>query len=308
MAQRQPADHEQSQHHHGRGVELAGLVEAQVGLSQFLLGHADAVVGDAQQVAVVGVLADHRHRGGGRREGGGVLHELRQHVGDVGGYVAPHFHRLQGGDVDAVIRLDLGERPSNDVAHVHRLGPGAGGLGTGQDQQRLGVAAHAGDQVVQPEQVVQGLGVALGLFQGGDEVEGPVQQVLVASAQVDEHGGHALAQLGLACSQLHGVVTQGLEAGRELLDLFAAPNLHGWRFGQGGPHRQIPYRLHQLGQADGGSFVDRGGERAQRSTDGAGHERAGRGHQGHDGQTGEAQQHGLLPGQVVCCLFLALEV
>ena len=70
-------------------------------------------------------------------------------------------------------------------------------LVAGQHEQRLGVAADAGGQVVELEQLVEDVGLALALLEVGDQPELAVEQRLVAPGQVDEQLGHGLALLGL---------------------------------------------------------------------------------------------------------------
>ena len=81
-------------------------------------------------------------------------------------------------------------------------GPLPGRLDAGQHQQRLGVAAHAGGEVVEPEQAGQHVGVGLVGLELGDEVELAAEQVLVAAAQVDEAVGDVAAQHGLLDGQV----------------------------------------------------------------------------------------------------------
>src|SRR5690606_39421243 len=94
---------------------------------------------------------------GGVRGGvdGGVLDQFGHQVDHVADHRAGEAlgrHRL---DDHPLVVLDLGGGAAGHVQHRHRLAPAAPGGGARQDDQALGVAAHPGGQVVQPEQVVQ---------------------------------------------------------------------------------------------------------------------------------------------------------
>ena len=96
--------------------------------------------------------------------------------------------------VDAGEVLDLADGGADDVGQRDRAATAAGRLGAGQHQQRLGVAAHAGGEVVEPEEVLELVGVVLVGLELVDELDLAVEQRLVAAGQVDEDVADALAE------------------------------------------------------------------------------------------------------------------
>ena len=60
-----------------------------------------------------------------------------------------------GDDVDPGVVLDLGDRAAQHVDDRHRVAPAPAGRRAGQDDQALRVPAHAGGEVVEPEQVLE---------------------------------------------------------------------------------------------------------------------------------------------------------
>ena len=70
-------------------------------------------------------------------------------VGEVGGGGAADRRVVERQHDDPVVVLDLAEGAADDVDDGHRRGPLAVRLEAGQQQQRLGVAAHAGGEVVE---------------------------------------------------------------------------------------------------------------------------------------------------------------
>src|SRR4029453_4422259 len=99
----------------------------------------------------------------GRSGGGGVGGGAGGGADDGGGFDAA--------DGDPLVVLDLTQRRPDDVGEPHGCGPLAGWFDAGQHQQRFGVAAHAGGEVVEAEQVGEGVGVGFVGFELGDEVE-----------------------------------------------------------------------------------------------------------------------------------------
>ena len=121
--------------------------------------------------------------------------------------------------LDPVVVLDLGQGGPDHVDQRHRLAPAPGRLGPREHDQVLGVAAHAGGQVVELEQVVQGVGVGLGALQVVDQLQLAVDQALAAPGQVEEHVADRLAQGGLLGGDLDGHPVDRVEGGRHLADL-----------------------------------------------------------------------------------------
>ena len=101
-----------------------------------------------------------------------------------------------------------------------RAAPAAGRLGAGQHEQRLGVAAHAGGEVVELEEVVELVGVLLVRLELVDELDLAVEERLVAAGQVDEDVADALAeQDGLLLGHLDGHLLDRVEGVGQLADL-----------------------------------------------------------------------------------------
>ncbi|CAA9255557.1 MAG: hypothetical protein AVDCRST_MAG41-2156, partial [uncultured Corynebacteriales bacterium] len=198
----EPGDHVQAEPLGDRQVDLARRAEQPVGLGHLGRGHPDAPVLDGDQLGAGGVgqrPAAHHDRDPGRGEVDRVLQQLREQVGQVGDAAADDGQRLVQRVVDPVQVLDLGDRGPDDVDQGDRLPPGPRRVLAGEDQQALGVAADAGRQVVQPEQVGQRVRVPLVVLEPVEQLQLPVEQVLVAPGQVDQQVGGELAppELGL---------------------------------------------------------------------------------------------------------------
>ena len=192
-------------------------------------------------------------------------------------------HRRVGlqGQVDPVVPLDLRDRGAQHVRQRHRPAQSAPGVDPGQDDQRLGVAAHPGGEVVELEQVLERVRVLLGALELVDERQLTREQHVVAAGDVDEHLGDRGAQRSLLLGDAHGRGVHVSKGARELTDLV-------------GP------AVRNLGQADAGPLTGRGhpldhqrqlvahlpgdrGERAQRAGDGA------REHQSEQHEQGDEQ-------------------
>ena len=117
---------------------------------------------------------------------------------------APGTRSLVAGDqVDPGVVLDLADRAAQHLDDGHGLPPAAAGRCPGQDDQAFGLPAHAGGQVVQPEELRQGVRILGAAFHRIEHPELPLQQRLVAPGQAAEHVADPLAQLGLADRRLH---------------------------------------------------------------------------------------------------------
>ena len=95
---------------------------------------------------------------------------------------------------DAGEVLDLTDGDPHDVGHVDRSTTTARRFGAREHEQRLGVATHAGREVVELEEVLELVGIVLVGLELIDELDLAVEQRLVASGQVDEDVADALAQ------------------------------------------------------------------------------------------------------------------
>ena len=219
----EPADDEVAEEPGGGGEEglLAGAGEA--GVRTFLVGfgHADAVVDDSEAVRVVlGVVpAVHLDRFGRWREGQPVLHEFGEQVGDIGDGVPAYPHRLHGRDQDPPVLLHLGDGGLDDFQAVGGCRRGPRRVLSGQDQQAFGVAPHTGGEVVELEELGEGVRVEFLPFQAGDEAELAAYEVLVAAAEIGERFGGVAAQAGLLGGQVEGGVFHLVQGRRDLGDL-----------------------------------------------------------------------------------------
>ena len=155
----------------------------------------------------------------GRREHRGVLQQFRDQMRQVGDRAAVHGQPGQAPHLDALVVLDLGDGRADDVHELYGLAPLAGGRGAGEDDQPLGVAAHAGGEVVEPEEVGQFVGVLGAALHGVQEGELAVQQDLVAAGEVDEDLGDAAPHVGLFDGGLDGGPLEGVERLADLAHL-----------------------------------------------------------------------------------------
>ena len=197
LALGEPADDEQAEPVGVGQLELGGLGEPEVGVEQQVGGHAQAAVVDLQGEAVGDPLAQHLDGGVRRREDGGVLQEFGYQVGEVGDRGAVHREPRQPAYLDPLVVLHLGDRRAHHVHQLDRLAPLPGGGRAGEDDQALGVPAHTGGQVVDPEEVGEFVGVLGAPLHGVQERQLAVQQDLAAAGEVDEHLGDSAAHVGL---------------------------------------------------------------------------------------------------------------
>ncbi len=275
------ADHEETEPVAVEQVRLLRVGDAAVGLGDGLLAHAEPAVLDLHRVARADLFAGDQHLGVRRRERRGVLDEFGEQVGEVGDGRAHHGDAGEAPDVDAGVVLDLGDRRADHVQQRHRLAPGTAGRGTGEDDQALGVAAHPGGEVVEPEQVLQ-LGRVLGAaLHRVQQRQLPVHQHLAAPGQVDEDAGDAGEHLGALDGggerrTLHGVeglahlaelVVPGLDDGRLGLDVDLLPRPQPPHRGGQPPTGQLQRGVAQFHQLDDEPAADPHGDQ-QRQDDG----------------------------------------
>ncbi|MCF0091111.1 hypothetical protein B0E37_06230 [Streptomyces sp. MH192] len=140
-------------------------------------------------------------------------------MGQVGHGGAGHGDPGQSADLDALVVLDLGDGGPYDVHELDGLAPLPGGRGPGEDDQALGVAAHARGEVVEAEQVGEFVGVLGPALHCVEQGELLVQQDLAAAGEVDEHLGDPGAQFGLLDGALDGGALKGVEGLSDLADL-----------------------------------------------------------------------------------------
>ena len=121
--------------------------------------------------------------------------------------------------LDPLVVLDLGDRRADHVHQLDGLAPLPGGRRAGEDDQALGVPAHAGGQVVEAEEVGELVGVLGAALHGVEQGQLAVQQDLAAAGEVDEDLGDAAAHVGLLDGGLDGGALQGVEGLADLADL-----------------------------------------------------------------------------------------
>ena len=207
----------------------------------------------------------------GRGELRRVVEQLGEEVGDVGRGVAEDVHVVESGDVHSGVVLDLTDRGTHDVAEGDGLAPAAGRLDAGQHEQRLGVATHAGGEVVELEQVLERVGIGLGGLELIEEADLTVEQALVAPSEVDEQLADALAEeVRLLDGDRHGRLLDGGERLGEVADLVLATCVStGVITGTATEPSSLGLRSAstRLGKLLVGHLVGGGGETAQRAGD-----------------------------------------
>ena len=197
-----------------------GMRQPLVGVGDLVRAHADAAVLDLDHGAAVGQpLAVHQHLGLGRGEDGRVLQQLGDQVDEVVDRVAHHLDVRDAGQLDAVVLLHLGGGRPQHVDQRDRPAPPAAGVLTGEDQQVLRVAPHAGGEVVQLEQVGQLVRVLLAGLQLVDQLELALDQALRPAGEVDEHVVDVAAQAGLLGRQPTASLVQLVEGPGDVADL-----------------------------------------------------------------------------------------
>ena len=132
-----------------------------------------------------------------------------------------------------LVVLDFAEGGADDVGEADGGGPFAGWFDAGEDEEALGVAAHAGGEVVEAEEVGEGVGVGFVGFEFGDEVELAAEEVLVAAAEVDEAVGDVAAEDGLFDGEVEGGVLDGVEGVGDVGDFVAGVDADGFDGGHG---------------------------------------------------------------------------
>ena len=136
-----------------------------------------------------------QHGGAGSRERCGVLQQLRKQVHEVGDDRTGHLDVGCSPDPHPLVLLDLGHGGAQHVLCRHR-GVGAGAVIQlpGEHEQVLVVAAHAGGEVVEAEEVVEVVGVLLVPLQLVDQPQLAADEALAPAGEVGEHVIDALPQ------------------------------------------------------------------------------------------------------------------
>ncbi len=178
-----------------------GLGQARVQLGEAGGSHADArVLHGEHHLAGLQEPAGELDLGVGRREGGGVLQELRDQVAQVvRGEAGDLGVRRQGLEGDPLVPLDLADSGAQHVDERDGPGVAVDVLVAGEDEEVLAVAAHDGRHVVELEEGAEAVRVLLALLQLLDDAELALDEPEVAQGEVDEgvpDGAAELFELG----------------------------------------------------------------------------------------------------------------
>ncbi len=309
MAQRQTADHEEAHAAGDRDVHRRRVGEALVDLGEVVGAQADAGVVDLDQHAAVRQrVAGDPDAGLRAGERGGVLQQLGEQVDEVVDDAAGDLGGRHGGEFDALVLLHLGGGGAEHVDQRDGAGPAAARVLTGEDEEVFAVAAHAGREVVELEEVGQLVRVRLAALQLGDERQLALDEALAAAREVGEHRVDVSAQEGLLGGEADGLAVHHVEGVRHVADLVGG--VDGDRFDRGVDVVRVALgeRLDQLGQTALGDVLGRGLQTGQRA-----HHRAGdqtgatEGDEQHQGDRGTDDQ-GVRVGLGLQVLGLAVEV
>jgi hypothetical protein len=184
-------------------------------------------------------------------------------VAEVGDHGAAHLDVGQRAHRDHPVQLDLrhgrgGQLPHAGVRSDPRLRLAR------QHQQVLGVAPHPGREVLQLEEPVAVLGIAVPLLQPVEHGELPADQVLPAAGEAREDVVHAAAQQGLLPGEPHGRGVDGVEGARDLADLLVGVHPDRLDAHVGDPAVDGRHPGDRRGQPGAGDLERRAPQRAQR--------------------------------------------
>ncbi|CAM3589151.1 hypothetical protein NOZE110980_05960 [Nocardioides zeicaulis] len=211
--------HEQTHAAGGVGGCLGAVREVAVELLELGRGHAEAGVGDGDGDATVDGLGRQPHGLRGRRVGQRVVDQLGEQVDQVGGRLVAHAGAEVRQDLHALVVLHARGRGLQRLTDGEAEGAGGAVGGVGQDEQRVGRAAHPRGEVVEAEQRLEALGVLLVVLQTLDLRELLVDQGVRAARERHEHRVDGLAELGLAGGEVDGLAVEVVDRSRDLSDL-----------------------------------------------------------------------------------------
>ena len=178
----------------------------------------------------VGQLSEYFDVGVRWGERASVLQELCNKVGKVGSEVSRNGRAIDIAELHSAVVRNLGRSSANYISNGDRLTPTAWGLLTSENQEVLRVTSHAGREVIQAEEVLEGVGIGLLTLQVVDELELTVEEVLVSATEANESTSDVLAtKLRLASCKIHRSTLHGIQRARELGEFVVTVNLKGWK-------------------------------------------------------------------------------
>ncbi len=213
------ADHVEAEPGGAGDAELRRVRDALVGRLQVLGLHAEAAVLDLDHVPVGHELPADLHVRVRGRERHGVLDQLGEQVDHVTDGPADEHHVAHRHERDPRVVLDLGQRAADHVDHGDRAPPCPGGRGAGQDDEVFRVAPHPDGEVVEPEELLELLGVGLAALHHVEDGQLAVHQALRSAGQAEQDVADAAAQLGLLGGDADGGALDGVERLAHLADL-----------------------------------------------------------------------------------------
>ena len=191
-------DHGQTHQPERRHVHRRRGGQPAVERVQLLLAQPQATVLDLDQYVVADPPGVGDHDRVRRGEPGRVVEQLGDQPDHVVDRVRGHRDvGVDGAELDPVVGLDLGLRGAQRVHQQGVVPAWCGGVGTGEHQQVLVVAAHSGGQVVELEELGQPLRVLLAALDHVELADHAVDQRLASTGQVEEHRRDAGPQGGL---------------------------------------------------------------------------------------------------------------
>ena len=105
---------------------------------------------------------------------------------DIGGCATFDEGLVKACQLDPAEVLGFAASGLQELVHRDRLPESSRSVLAGQNQERFCVASHAGCEMVELKEALEGFGICLVALHRGDVFELARQQVLVASAEVDE--------------------------------------------------------------------------------------------------------------------------
>ncbi len=187
------ADHEQTEEARRRLIEFWWVGHTFVQDCKVFRVDAEAVVLDLELDRGVRLDCGERNGRCRIRELRCVVEKLSEHVGDVGNNSATHVELWQVANLDTLEVLNLSERRTNNVIEGHWALPLTWRTVAGQHEKRFSVTTHSGCKVIELVQTTEGVWVLLVSLKIRDHGDHAVVELLVSSAEANEHLGHVTA-------------------------------------------------------------------------------------------------------------------